>query len=187
MAYPPVLRSERAGADAVTWGEFIEAGLLREYRKKDISLQKMRPFIERMRERLHLPYPLAHLRPLIDPKSMELVYDLQHEITLPPEMHLIRFEDGQTQLAPPIVKFLDRVDFEDAGPAVRYWPAGKQSPVAIDPGVAFGMPQIRGIRTESVAESVDAGESNDDAARSWGLDPADVAAALKWEHRHKAA
>jgi uncharacterized protein (DUF433 family) len=59
--------------------------------------------------------------------------------------------------------------------------------VAIDPKVAFGIPQIRGIWTELVAESVDAGESVADSAKSWGLTRADIKAALTWEHRHKAA
>lgn len=181
--YAPVIRPQRTGSDAVTWGEFVEAGLLREYRRKKVSLQKMRPFIVEIRERLGLPYPLAHVRPDIDPKTAKLIYDLQHETTLPPALYLIDFEHGQTQLAAPIVQFLDHVEFADAGPAVRYWPAGKRSPVAIDPQVAFGMPQIRGVRTESIAESVEAGESDDEAAKAWGIEPVEVRAALAWEHR----
>ncbi len=30
--YAPVIREERSGFDTVTWGEFVEAGYLREYR-----------------------------------------------------------------------------------------------------------------------------------------------------------
>ena len=30
--YPPVLRPEPTGSHVVTWGEFVEAGYLREYR-----------------------------------------------------------------------------------------------------------------------------------------------------------
>lgn len=188
VEYAPVIRQTRTGADAVTWGEFVEAGLLRGYRQKRVPLQRMRPFIEKMRERTGMPYPLAHYRPLIDHAARKLVYELQHELELPHEMYLVEFEGGQMELAPAALQFLDRVDFEEGGGAARrYWPAGKQEPIAIDPEVAFGMPQIHGIRTESVAESVDAGESNNEAARSWGLDPAEVAAALAWEHRDKAA
>jgi uncharacterized protein (DUF433 family) len=183
--YPPVIRAQRTGADAVTWGEFVEAGLLRGYREKRVSLQKMRPFIQKMRDRLDLSYPLAHYRPLIDPAGRKLVYDMQREVDLPPEMYLIRFDEGQTQLAPPILAFLDRVEF-DGGPALRYRPAGKKSPVAIDPDVAFGVPQIRGVRTELVAESIDAGESESDASASWGLSNAEVRAAIAWEHRKAA-
>lgn len=185
VVYPPVIRPNPTGADSVTWGEFVEAGLLRGYRKKRVPLQKMRPFIQRMRERMEMPYPLAHYRPLIDRR--DLVYDLQREVHLPPEMYLVRFEGGQTQLAPAILDFLERVEFEGGvGPALRYWPEGKDSPIAIDPKVAFGVPQIRGIRTELVAESVEAGESEDEASASWGLSPTDVRAAIAWEQRKAA-
>ena len=37
--YAPVIRERRTLDDAVTWGEFIEAGYLREYRAKQVSLQ----------------------------------------------------------------------------------------------------------------------------------------------------
>jgi uncharacterized protein (DUF433 family) len=186
VEYQPVIRPEPTGADAVTWGEFVEAGLLRGYRKKRVPLQRMRPFIQKMRERMKMPYPLAHYRPLID--RSKLVYDLQREVQLPPEMYLVRFEGGQTQLAPPILEFLERVEFEGGnGPALRYWPVGKQSPVVIDPKIAFGVPQIRGIRTELVAESVSAGESEAEVSASWGLSAKDVRAALAWENRAEAA
>jgi len=185
-AYPPVIRSEPTGVDVVTWGEFVEARLLKGYRQKRVPLQKMRPFIEEMRAKLDVAYPLAHCRPLVDPARRKLVYDLQIETNLPREMYLVEFEGGQTALAPPILQFLERVELDDDGVPIRYWPQGKDVPVVIDPSVAFGVPQIRGIRTELVAESIDAGESEATVASSWGLTPADVKAAVDWEHRKAA-
>ncbi len=184
--YPPVIRPEPTGVDVVTWGEFVEARLLKGYRQKRVSLQKMRPFIEGMRAKLEVPYPLAHCRPLVDPGRRKLVYDLQVETSLPREMYLVEFEGGQTALAPPMLQFLERVELDEDGVPVRYWPQGKDVPVVIDPSVAFGVPQIRGIRTELVAESIDAGDSEATVARSWGLTPADVKAAVDWEHRKAA-
>jgi uncharacterized protein (DUF433 family) len=184
--YPPVIRPEPTGVDLVTWGEFVEARLLKGYRQKQVSLQKMRPFIERMRAALEVPYPLAHCRPLVDPARRRLVYDLQLESSLPREMYLVEFEGGQTALAPPMLQFLERVELDKHGVPVRYWPKGKDSPVVIDPSIAFGVPQIKGIRTELVAESVAAGESEATVARSWGLTTADVKAAIDWENRKAA-
>ena len=46
--YPPVIRPRATGSTNVTWGEFVEAGFLREYRKSR-SLQYMRPVIEELR------------------------------------------------------------------------------------------------------------------------------------------
>jgi hypothetical protein len=43
-------------------GEFVEAGYLREYRDKQVSLQHLRPVIGFMRERLGVQDPLATRR-----------------------------------------------------------------------------------------------------------------------------
>lgn len=180
VQYPPVIRAEPTGRDAVTWGEFVEAGLLRGYRQKRISLQKMRPFIEEMRATAGVPYPLAHFKPLI--LNKQLVYELQQRTLLDPRLYLVEFESGQMMFAPPVKDFLNRVEIDPIDGAVnRLYPRGLKTPVVIDPEVSFGIPQIKGVRTESVAESVAAGESREQAAVSWGLGLGEVEAALEWE------
>lgn len=184
--YDPVIRPAATGSDVVTWGEFVEAGLLRGYRRKRVSLQKMRPFIEGAREAWGIPYPLAHFKPLIMDKK-ELVYELQQETLLDPRLYLVQAEGGQLLLAPPVQDFLERVQFNPAGAVSRLYPVGLSTPVVIDPEVSFGVPQIKGVRTELVAESVAAGESREDAALAWGLGLRDVDAALDWERSLKKA
>lgn len=164
----------------------MEAGLLRGYRNKKVPLQKMRPFITRYREEAGVPYPLAHFKPLILDRK-DLVYALQQETLLDPALYLVRSEGGQMLLAPPVEAFLERVEFDPAGAVSRFRPHGLRTPVVLDPEVSFGVPQIKGIRTESVAESVAAGESPEQAAMSWGLGIQEVEAALKWEGSLKKA
>lgn len=178
-SYPPVIRPAPTGTETVTWGEFVEAGLLRGYRKKDVPLQKMRPFIERTRTHFGIPYPLAHHKPLVE--NRELVYRFQVEEGLDPKLWLVRAKDEQIQFAPPIQQFLEEVDFDEEGPVERLYPIGRSSPVVIDPSIAFGIPQIRGVRAELLAESVAAGETREAAAASWGVTPEEVDAALVWE------
>jgi uncharacterized protein (DUF433 family) len=43
------------------------------------------------------------------------------------------------------------------------------------------------VRTEAIAEAYATGESVDLLAEQWGLTPADVEAALRWELQLKAA
>jgi uncharacterized protein (DUF433 family) len=186
VAYAPVIRPEPTGSEFVTWGEFVESGLLRGYRQKNLSLQKMRPFIQRMREQQGVPYPLAHFKPLIL-DNKDLVYELQQETLLDPRLYLVRVEGGQMLLAPPVADFLERVEFDPKGVVSRLRPSGMSSPVTIDPQVSFGVPQIKGIRTELVAESIAAGESRESAALAWGLGLSDVDAAIAWERSLKKA
>lgn len=139
----------------------------------------MRPFIGEMRQQSGVPYPLAHFKPLID--KQKLVYELQQETRLDPALYLVNAEHGQMLWAPPVREFLDTVEFNPAGAVSRLFPFGLTTPVVIDPEVSFGVPQIRGIRTELVAESVAAGESEKQAALNWGLGMNDIGAALEWE------
>jgi hypothetical protein len=46
--YPPVIRSERSGQESVTWGEFVETSLLARYRSRGVSLQRLRPAVQRL-------------------------------------------------------------------------------------------------------------------------------------------
>jgi hypothetical protein len=51
--YKPVIRVEPQGNRSVTWAEFVEAGLLREYRRTHrVPMGELRAFIDLLRERL---------------------------------------------------------------------------------------------------------------------------------------
>ena len=179
--YPPVIRDEPIASDAVTWGEFVEAGFLREYRGAGVALQNMRPFIQAARRRYDVPYPLAHFKPLIE--NRRLVYDLQREVDLDEHLYLVRVgaRGDQLQLARPVEAFLRVVEFTPSGDVGVLRPLGKRSPIKLDPEVSFGIPQINGVRTESVAEAIAAGETEEEVAAGWDLREAHVRAALNWQ------
>jgi hypothetical protein len=77
--YPPVIRPEPTGSNAVTWGEYVEAGYLREYRQRKVSLQHLRPVIDRFREVFGVVYPLAHFKPFVGP-GRRLVLQIEQEL-----------------------------------------------------------------------------------------------------------
>jgi uncharacterized protein (DUF433 family) len=182
-AHDPVLREEATVGSLVTWAEFVEARLLREYRKAGVPLQHIRPFIRRVRERLGVPYPLAHYRPYIDDQR-QLVYDLQQDVDLDERLYLVRPGAGdQLQLAPAVERFLKVVEFDPEHDIVaRILPFGSASRLAIDPEREFGQPQIAGVRADVIAETAEA-ESIAAAAVAWDIDEQDVRDALRWQHR----
>jgi uncharacterized protein (DUF433 family) len=186
-AHPPIIRAERTGSDAVTWGEFVEAGWLREYRTH-MTLQKLRPLVEKMRRRFGVRYPLAEFQPLVDRSKREAVDRLQSEAGTPDPLVIVRWIDGQLGWTDPVERFLEKVEFDPLDAvAKRMYPLGREVPIAIDPKRSFGVPQIRGVRTETIAELLDAGETPESVARMWGMDLHEVEAARTWESRLKAA
>lgn len=65
--------------------------------------------------------------------------------------------------------------------AVRIWPAGKDSPVVIDPLISSGASTVRGTRTEILAEQASAGTPVDEIADDFGMPVELVKAALAYE------
>jgi len=136
VRYPPVIRVGPTGDDVVTWGEFVELGYLREYRRKGVPLQRLRPVIDELRREFEAPYPLATAQPYIYGK--DLVLELQRKNDIPRAIAIV-VQSGQTiALADDAMRFFKKVEFElpDDGDVRRLRPAGLASPVVIDPSFA---------------------------------------------------
>jgi len=177
--YKPIIRPEATGQRMVTWAEFVEAGLLREYRKRRVPMAELRTFIDTLRQRYGVPYPLAHHQPFVSDRR--LVLEAQEAAGLDAEFCLVAFVNGQLILTPPSASFVERVTWEDdiaAGWRPHDDPA---SPVVMRPEVRFGRPAIKGIRTDVTTEHIDAGEVEEEVAEAFGLDVADVRWALAYE------
>ncbi len=104
----PVIRQEPKGAGAaVTWAEFVEAGLLRQYRREvKVRLPELRAFIHVLRESFNVPFPLADRRPYVS--GRELVMQAQEAASLPGDFWLVTVAGGQLLLTGPSESFLRR-------------------------------------------------------------------------------
>lgn len=195
--YPPVIRDEKTGSDLVTWGEFIEARLLAAYRDVGVPLVRMRPVVQALRNRFGVRYPLAHVRPYVD-RGMDLVYETQQAASLDISLRLVvEARTGQLRLAPAAETFISVVEFDQVRDAsgsrsndevaARLRPAGKASPVVIDPQRQFGRPVVRSVPTEVIAELVRAGDEIVDVADWYDLSEDEVRAAIAYENSMTAA
>lgn len=183
--YLPVIRPEPIGRRSITWAEFVEAGLLSQYRQRKVDLDEVRRFIAVLREKTGEPYPLAHERPWA--MSGRLLLEAQEASELPPEYWLYAPTDGQ--LVMPLYaaqEFLDRVTFEH-DEAVLWRPAGRESPVVIDPDTRFGRPSVKGVSTSVLKEYSDDGYDYDEIAEEFGLSLREVELAVAYELESKAA
>ena len=185
MRYPPVIRAEPTGGDIVAWGEFVELGYLREYRRKGIPLQQLRPVIDALRRELSTPYPLATAHPYI--MGRELVWELQQQQGLHPAIAIV-VRTGQTvALSAEADRFVKKVEFnpDQLGGVCRMRPAGPASPVVIDPLVRFGRPTVAGVATERLWELHDAGEPLPHIADSYEIAEELVRAGVSYEEHQR--
>lgn len=183
--YPPVIRAEQTGDETVSWGEFVEARLLSEFRGQGVSLQKLRPAIENLRAALNTPYPLAASRTLLDVAGRELVMRIQEGTGLDRRLALVVVRSGQMQLSEPAQHFVDRATF------AKGWVANiagdNEGTVLIDPLRAMGRPAVRSVPTEVLAEGFRAGESTDTLADLYDLTADQVERAIRFEMRQASA
>ncbi len=185
VTYKPVIRREHTGDEIVTWGEFVELGYLREYRRKGVPLQRLRPVIDELRREFGTPYPLATAKPFVYDK--ELVLQLQEQADLPPALAIVIRSGQGILMTPETSRFFKKVDFEPGAPgdALRLRPAGAASPVVIDPLVRFGRPAVRGVATDRLWELHDAGEELAQIADGYDLDIDTVRAAVAYEEQFR--
>lgn len=178
--YPPVVRLERTGDEFVTWGEFVEARFLSEYRSAGVPMVKMRPAVERLRERLDTRYPLALARPFVT--GRELVLEVQEAVGLHHRLQLVVVRNDQLVLTEPARHFYESADFAGGdGQVERLRPVAGIAEVVIDPLRQFGEPVVRSVPTEVIAEQVRAGEHLADIAEFYDLSSAQVEAAVRFE------
>ena len=158
----PLIRPESTGSTDVTWGEFVEAGLLREFRHRKLPIERLRPLMRGLRQRLGEPYPLAIARPLFT-DGREMLWEEQIATGTPESMLLVvrgGAEDGYQLVLGDIARqYIERVEFEppETGVAAKWYPAETRR-IVLDPRVSFGLPTINGVRTETLAELSSAGE-----------------------------
>ena len=182
--YPPVLREEPAGASELTWYEFIEAGWLREYRDH-MSLRHLRPLIMSLREEFGVLHPLATVQPFV--AGRELVYRLQGELDIPQELWIV-VGSGQLVLTKQSKAFFTRVNFHPpTGTAESFTLMKAEAPVVLDPGRAFGIPTIRGVRAEILSELYEAGEPEEFITAiytDYGVTATDIKTAVDFERHY---
>jgi uncharacterized protein (DUF433 family) len=179
--YPPVIREVSVGTRYVTWGEFVEAGLLRQYRRvHNVPLAELRAVIDRLRQSVG-PYPLAHYRPFVG-EGRRLLLETQSEAGLDADFWLVAIAAGQLVLTEPAESYVHRVEWVD-DLAVAWRPHNDPaSPVRMDPDTRFGLPAIRGIRTEVLWEQVEStGAAFQDIASEFDLTPDEV----RWAHSYE--
>lgn len=180
--YPPIVRPERTGEDIVTWGEFVEARLLANYRQANVPIARMRPVVEMLRDQLATAYPLAHAK--LYARNRELVRVAQDDAKLEDALRIVVVRNGQTMLAEAAQDFMRAVDFDPKAGVVRTVQPDPGVPeVVLDPVRRFGEPTIDGVRTDILAELVATGDSEEFVAEMYHLRPEQVRDAVAFERR----
>jgi uncharacterized protein (DUF433 family) len=135
---------------------------------------QLRDFIENLRQKFGVPYPLAHERPLVS--GRDLVEQAQTETSLDGDFCLVAVSNGQLILTGPGTDFVERVTW-DHDIATGWRP----------PDIRFGRPAVAGISTEAIWEREQSGSDRTEIAEEFGIGPDDVSWALAYESTSRTA
>ncbi|MDQ3152241.1 MAG: DUF433 domain-containing protein [Actinomycetota bacterium] len=180
--YPPVIRVERTRDEAVTWGEFVEARLLAEFRSRGASMQRLRPAVVRLREEFGC-YPLAHASPFLDVEGRELVRRVQDQVGITGHEMLVVVRSGQVMMSAPVTDFVGDMRYSSGADreVTAVVPARFGQFVTLDPLHQYGRPVVRAVPTDVVAEQFRAGETTETIADLFDLTVVQVEQALRFE------
>lgn len=95
---------------------------------------------------------------------------------------------GQLALKEVLRDYLQRVEWNEQGVPVRFYPFtsegnGSKKAVVIDPQVSFGKPTVQGVKTSVIVLRIDAGESIEELAEDYRISPDAIREALVYETR----
>lgn len=156
----------------------IELFTVSQLRAHGLSMRRLRANRAELAERFETEHPFALKGLLTDGKR--LLKELGDESLL--ELGT----GGQTDFEAVVKPFCARLDFDSQTRlASRFYPSGRGNSVIVDPHHAFGRPIIKGtsITTEALACLVRGGETIDDIASDFRLEPTQVEEAWEFERR----
>lgn len=141
---------------ATSFLELAELVVAVRFRRRGLTLDRVRRAHRFAAERFGLRFPFATLRMRTDGRHVLHEYEEEE-----PGVRLLALDlSGQWALPNLVVESLDSFDFEGAW-AARWFPAGTRVPIVIDPRMGAGNPTVvgRGVTVRAVYMRWKAGQS----------------------------
>lgn len=178
--------ARRAKGAALSYLQLVEVAFVAVMRRLGISLAEIKATRDYVGRQLQAEYPFAQHRFLTDGQNILMEFKEFEPNALPDKLVLVG-KGGQLAWKAIIARKFEEFDYE-RDLAVRWHVAGKGSPIVIDPRIAFGAPAVRGVPTWTLMGRRKAGESVEDIALDFQIEPWEVARALAFEtaSRHRA-
>ena len=145
---PPLFRPDAEQGAMVSFVQLVEIVVASRFRKAERKkIETVRRAYENARKIYKLDYPFAHLR--LSAIGGHIVHDLRGHS---PSESLQALDVPEQRTLPGLVQEIhDQLDW-DQDLASRWYPVGKNIPIAVDPLVSAGMPTIlgRGVTVRTI-------------------------------------
>lgn len=187
--YPPLLAipSDRPlGETALSFENLIEAALVGHWRRRGISLQRIRVAHHLAMDEFG-DHPFARREVYVSGKDLFIEADAVATGDAGSTFTAIT-RGGQRVLRPAIENYLRTIDWRTGEASPYQWrPPEGADVVRLNPRIDFGLPHVRRIRTEVILQRFMARESIREIAEDFDLKAGEVEQALRYEWALSAA
>lgn len=177
--FRPLISLPRPDDPRLSFSNLIEAHVLRALRTRhEVPMSAIRAAIDYAEKELKIKRLLLR-EDLKTAAGTLFIEHLDHLVDLG--------RSGQMAMKALLDAHLKRIEWDSAGLPSELFPVntGLTGPkiVTIDPQMAFGRPIIsgKGVRTQTIVERLDAGETRDGVAADYGLSDAEIDEAIFYE------
>jgi uncharacterized protein (DUF433 family) len=180
LSNQPKVLSEKEPGEALSYLQLIELAVVSAARKAGVGLPAIRRARDYCSTKLKSDFPFAEYRFKTDGKDLwldfvDVVGDAGSGKVLVASKH------GQLGWSE-IIGRLHEFEYDRKfGLATRWYVAGRESHVIIDPRVSFGAPSVDGIPTRLIKLRLDAGEPTSYIADDYDIPEPHVIEALRFE------
>jgi uncharacterized protein (DUF433 family) len=182
----PVFGSPKKRSDthiaAVSFLQLAEIVIVSQFRRKHITLERLRRAHLFAHVHFNLEYPFARLSLATD--GVRVLHQFEES---EPGDSLLVLESGQLTLPGYVAEAIQTFDFVD-DLAARWFPMGKDVPIVVDPRYGAGRPTIteRRLTIETIHKRWLAGQKIQFIAEDCDLEPALVEDALRYAKKYAA-
>ncbi|MCH8088728.1 MAG: DUF433 domain-containing protein [Chloroflexi bacterium] len=163
--------------------ELIETAFVAFFRNMGVSLHRLRKARGYIAQTFGFEFPFAEYKFMTEGVHVLMDYAWFEQEAEFKEL-IVADAGGQLGWSHMLSEKFAEFDYEDVGKlrlAMRWHPASRQSPVIIDPRIAFGAPTVKGLPTWVVKGRWDAGESLEEIVEDFDVQEKDVRHALDFE------
>lgn len=158
--------------------QLIELAVVAVFRKLGIPLQNIRKARQYLAQNFNSEYPFTQYR--FKTEGLHILLDFA-QFEPDAGIRLVAADKaGQLGWAPLLENRLLEFEYE-CELVMKWYLAGRQSMVVVDPRVAFGAPTVSGIPTWVLKGRAEAGESVADIQEDFGLNEKSIVDGLKFE------
>lgn len=182
----PALKEKERGAP-LSYLQLVEVAFVASFRKRGVSLQRIRRAREYVAKRFQVEFPFAHFR--FYTEGIHVLLDLTEHETEFKDL-IAADEAGQMAWRDTLAERFAEFDYdENLELALPWHPRGKSVPIIVDPRISFGAPVVEriGVPTWVLRGRIEAGETPEEIEEEFAVRPSELKHALEFEELQFAA